>query len=385
MRNTPHWIDPISHLCRQQPDTVALYFSPVQVQATAQRFLDGFDGLVTYAVKANPGEEVLANLVAAGVRAFDVASPQEMQAVRQVCPEAVLHYNNPVRSPKEVALAAELGVASYSVDCERELEKIAAAVQGVEISVRLALPIKGAVYDFGEKFGVGPDEAARLLRQVVALGFTPAITFHPGTQCADPTAWGCYIEAAAKVAKQAEVRLARLNVGGGFAAHRVGEAPNLEAIFTHIRQETDRHFGTDAPLLVCEPGRAMVAESFSIAARVKAMRNGGAVFINDGIYGGFSEGRDMMMVDRLRVVSPDGHMRQGVRHGRVVYGPTCDSIDRLPEPVFLPEDMAEGDYILFDGMGAYSRAINTGFNGYGLGEPITVAQLTETERADYFL
>ncbi|WP_120499587.1 type III PLP-dependent enzyme [Roseovarius sp. EL26] len=375
MRNTPHWNDPISHLRRQQPDTVSLYFSPTQLQATAQRFLDGFDGLVTYAVKANPGEEVLANLVAAGVRAFDVASPQEMQAVRRVFPDAVLHYNNPVRSPKEVALAAELGVASYSVDCARELEKIASLVKDVEISIRLALPIKGAVYDFGEKFGAGPDEAAKLLRRIVELGFTPAMTFHPGTQCADPTAWGCYIAAVADVAKQAGVSLARLNVGGGFAAHRVGDAPDLEAIFDHIRRETDRCFGTDAPELVCEPGRAMVADAFSLAARVKAIRPGGAVFINDGIYGGFSEGRDMMMVDRIRIIDPQGHERAGRMSGRVVYGPTCDSIDRLPDPVALPDDIAEGDYILFDGMGAYSRAINTGFNGYGLGEPVTVTRL----------
>lgn len=375
MRDIPHWPDPISHLKRQQPDEVALYFSPAQLQATAQRFLQGFDGLVTYAVKANPGEEVLANLVAAGVQAFDVASPEEMRAVRRVCPEAALHYNNPVRSAKEVALAAELGVASYSVDCERELEKIAAVAQGAEISVRLALPIKGAVYDFGEKFGVGPERAAVLLRRVVELGFVPAMTFHPGTQCADPAAWGQYVKVVAQVAAQADVKLQRLNVGGGFAAHRVGDAPDLEAIFDHIRAEVDRCFGNDAPALVCEPGRAMVAEAFTLATRVKAIRDSGAVFINDGIYGGLSEGRDMMMVDRVRVVSPDGALRKGTRDGRVVYGPTCDSIDRLPDPVLLPEDIAEEDYILFDGMGAYSKAIGTGFNGYGLSEPVTVANL----------
>ena len=99
------------------------------------------------------------------------------------------------------------------------------------------------------------------------------------------------------------------------------------------------------------------------------------MFINDGIYGGLSESRDMMMVDRIRVISPEGITRTGRRAGRIVYGPTCDSIDRLPDPVQLPEDVAEEDYILFDGMGAYSKAIGTVFNGYGLGEPVTVDRL----------
>ena len=87
-----------------------VYFCPAVLQATARRFQQGFDGLVTYAVKANAGEEVLTNLVAAGIRAFDVASPREMYAVRAVCPDAVLHYHNPVRSPEEVAVAVGLGV-----------------------------------------------------------------------------------------------------------------------------------------------------------------------------------------------------------------------------------------------------------------------------------
>src|SRR6056297_1798086 len=219
MRDIPNWPDPKAHLIRHAPDEPTLYFCPAILQATARRFLSGFDGLVTYAVKANPGEEVLGNLVAAGVRAFDVASPREMYAVRAVCPDAVLHYNNPVRSPEEVAVARALGVASASVDCARELEKLSVLPKPTEISVRLALPVAGAAYDFGEKFGVGPERAETLLREVAARGFVPSITFHPGTQCADPAAWGSYISVAADVARAAGVRLARLNVGGGFASH----------------------------------------------------------------------------------------------------------------------------------------------------------------------
>lgn len=375
MRETPTCADPASHIARHRPDTALHYFSPATLQATARRFRAGFGGLVSYAVKANPGEEVLTNLVAAGITAFDVASPREMSAVRAICPGAVLHYNNPVRSPEEVAVARAMGVASCSVDDAGELAKLEILPRETEIAVRLALPVAGAAYHFGEKFGAGPDRAAALLRQVAGMGFVPAITFHPGTQCAEPAAWGAYVDAAAAVARATGVRIARLNVGGGFAAHRQGAAPDLEAIFDHVGAAVRRAFGPTPPVLVCEPGRAMVAEAFTLATRVKSLREGGPVFLNDGLYGGLGEARDIGCGDRIRVLTPAGRPRRGAPLRRVVFGPTCDSLDRLPEPLALPSDMAEGDYVLFDGMGAYSRSLSTRFNGYGPGGTVTVAAL----------
>ena len=373
MRDIPNWSDPRTHVLRHHPDTAQLYFCPTQLQATARRFQSGFGGEVTYAVKANPGEEVLANLLTAGIRAFDVASPREMYAVRALSQTATLHYNNPVRSNEEIGTAIALGVQSFSVDCLHELDKLAPIHPQSEISVRLALPVEGAAYHFGEKFGTCPEGAARLLQEVVARGYTPSLTFHPGTQCTDPAAWGAYIAEAARVAKAAQVTLARLNVGGGFAAHRAGAAPDLTAVFDRINRDVARHFADTPPQLVCEPGRAMVAEAFTLVARVKSLRPDGAVFLNDGIYGGLTEARDMGIGDRITVFSPDGAFRSAPTQARVVYGPTCDSLDRLPDPVALPGDLSEGDYVAFAGLGAYSRCLSTGFNGYGLGDPITVA------------
>lgn len=373
MRADPYWLDPLTHLRRLRPDHAVMYFSPLVLQHQARRFMDGFPGLVTYAVKANARPEVLVNLVAAGVTGFDVASPAEMEAVRAISPDAALHYNNPVRTPAEVQAALRAGVVSASVDSQSELEKLA-PLGPIEVSVRLALPVRGAAYDFGEKFGVGPDAAVDLLQQVAARGHIPAITFHPGTQCTDAQAWVAYIREAARVAERAGVPLARLNVGGGFAAHRHGDAPDLEQVFDRIGQAVQAHF-PQPPALVCEPGRAMVAEAFTLATRVKALRPNGAVFLNDGIYGALSELRDISGSDRVQVLDPTGRPRQGAPVARIVFGPTCDSLDRLPEPVPFPQDTAEGDYLLFSGMGAYSLAIATRFNGYGVGDPVTVASL----------
>ncbi|MCP4818809.1 MAG: type III PLP-dependent enzyme, partial [Shimia sp.] len=206
-----------------------------------------------------------------------------------------------------------------------------------------------------------------------AMGFQVSITFHPGTQCADPEAWAVYVGVAADVAREAGVTLKRLNVGGGFAAHRTGAEPDLEAIFSRISQEVQAVFGDGAPRLVCEPGRAMVAEAFTLALRVKAVR-GEAVFLNDGAYGSLTELRDIGLPDRVSVLR-NGHNVGGDMLPRVVFGPTCDSLDRLPDLMPLPESIAEEDYVLICAMGAYSASISTGFNGYGRQEIVTVATL----------
>ena len=365
---------PSEYLNKHTPDAPILFFAPAVLQATAHQFQDGFDGLVTYAVKANDRAAVLSNLVAAGITTFDVASPGEMRAVRDVCPTATLHYNNPMRSDAEVAAGIAAGVASWSVDDMSELAKLTGAPRNNEVAVRLALPVKGAAYDFGDKFGATPGAAAQLLRAVVQMGFIPALSFHPGTQCTDPQAWCAYVVEAARIATMAGVKVARLNIGGGFAVDRGAGRPDHGAVFDAVERAVASGFGNDAPKLVCEPGRAMVAPSCVLATQIKGMR-GQAVYLNDGIYGGLVDLRDMGLTGLVSVLGPGG-MRRGNPTPRVVFGPTCDSLDRLPDGLGLPDDTAVGDYVLFGTMGAYSIAMSTPFNGYGVDRIEMVARLS---------
>ena len=362
------WTNPSEFLRNQTPDYPVMFFAPSVLQESARTFIDGFPGLVTYAVKSNPDEMVIQNLVAAGIQGFDVASPAEIEMIARVAPSAAMHYHNPVRGRHEIAYAVSMGVKSYSVDSRSELKKLAEIVpaDGAEISVRFKLPVAGAAYNFGAKFGATVELATELLREAADHGFIPSLTFHPGTQCTDPMAWDAYLRAAAEICRNAGVKARRLNVGGGFPSHRLhGEVPQLGAIFALIERVAGEAFDGQPPALVCEPGRALVAESFSLATRVKGLRDGEHVFLNDGTYGNLDELPITGIIDRIAVVTPDGHRRQGDARPRVIFGPTCDSVDRLPGEVDLPGDLEEGDYLVFSGMGAYSTATNTRFNGFG--------------------
>lgn len=373
------WNHPSEFLAATRPEHPVLMFSPSALHATARRFIEGFPGLVTYAVKSNPEECVIANLAGAGLRGYDVASAAEIDLIRRLQPDAMLHYNNPVRTRAEIAYAVGQGVCSYSVDSASELEKLCAIVppRGVEITVRFKLPVAGAAYDFGAKFGATEALAGTLLARVAEAGFIASLTFHPGTQCTEASAWTRYIEAAGRICAAAGVQIARLNVGGGFPSHRLaGEAPAVAPIFAEIDRATDTVFGAARPTLVCEPGRAMVAEAFTLATRVRAVRDGAHVFLNDGVYGALAELPLVGILNRIEVQTPDGALRVGQKSSRTVFGPTCDSVDRLPSDVDLPDTIEEGDFVLFHGLGAYSAATNTRFNGFGALAIETVLDLT---------
>lgn len=362
------WTNPTEYLTTVKPENPVLFFAPSALQAMARKFIDSFPGMVTYAVKSNPMEEVIENLSAAGLRGFDVASPFEMRLIKRLAPDAALHYNNPVRSLAEIKVAVELGVKSYSVDSASELAKLIAHVpaEGTEITVRFKLPVGGAAYNFGAKFGATAELAVELLKTVAAAGFVPSITFHPGTQCTEPAAWESYIRKAAEIAEEAGVTIARLNVGGGFPNHRLNAVtPDLDSIFEMIDRVATEAFGDNRPLLVCEPGRGLCGDAFTVATRVKALRDDSHVFLNDGVYGSLTELPMIGVIDRTEVRAPDGSLRLGEPMARIVFGPTCDSVDRLPGELMLADDLTEGDFVLFHGMGAYSTVTNTRFNGFG--------------------
>ncbi|MFV0293574.1 MAG: type III PLP-dependent enzyme [Paracoccus sp. (in: a-proteobacteria)] len=372
------WENPAGIIREMQPDNPVMVFAPTVLQERLQLFFDRFPGLVTYAVKSNPDEAVIKTLVAAGIKGFDVASPAEIDLIGRLAPEAACHYHNPVRARSEIAHAVAAGVRAWSVDSYSELDKLIDMVpaEGCEISSRFTLPVAGAIYDFGSKFGGSPEVAAKLLRRVADAGFIPSLTFHPGTQCTDPGAWEQYIHTARDICDMAGVRARRLNVGGGFPSYRVyGVAPDLGGIFDLIGRVTAESFGADMPELVCEPGRGLCADAFSLITRVKAVRDGQAVFLNDGVYGGLAELPVVGNLDRIQLLTPAGEPRGGDEAGRVIFGPTCDSIDRLPGEVVLPGDVQEGDYLILHGAGAYSVVTNTRFNGFGELGWAVVAQL----------
>ncbi len=364
------------------PEQPVFCYSADALRGRVDSFLSGFPGEVSYAVKANSDAGVILAMAACGIETFDVASVEEMALVRSLVPGTVLHYHNPVRSRSEISRAYhQYGCRRFAADDAGEIAKIAAVI-GVdpttEIAVRFRLAANGdAAHDFSTKFGATPEEAAGLLKQVVAAGFVPVLTFHPGSQCLRPAAYARHIAEAARIAENARVTLAALNIGGGFPArYHAGEVPPLAEYFAAITAAAEEHFGAARPPLECEPGRGLVAPALSLLTRVKLVKQSRReVYINDGIYGALMEVSQLpCLMPRFRVIR-DGALLAGETAPFVLYGPTCDPLDRLPTALELPVAIAEDDFIEFDALGAYGAATATRFNGYDSRETISVRRI----------
>ena len=366
--DVPRYPDTQSLIAAEAPDHPAFLFCEAELQRSAALFQNGFDGLVTYAVKANPSEHVVATLAEAGLKAFDVASPNEMALVRRLAPDAAMHYNNPIKSRREIAAAhEEFGIRSYAIDNFAQLDQLAAVVppsRDIEVTVRFKAGKARKAFDFGTKFGVLEAGAIEIVSEVARRGYTPSLCFHVGSQCEDVAAYGRHIAAAGRIAKGAGISLKRLNIGGGFPApYPSSSAPGLDTYFESIRTATTKTFGASAPEMIVEPGRSMVTSSTSLLLRVKHQRAGRSVYVNDGAYGALMEVKFMPILPPTRVWR-GGKELKGETAQFTVWGPTCDSYDVLPQLFDFPASIEEDDWIEFGLLGAYSQASTTSFNGF---------------------
>ncbi|MDH3228430.1 MAG: type III PLP-dependent enzyme [Alphaproteobacteria bacterium] len=364
---SPQWFeDPESMVAALRPSYPVYCLRPHTLAENARLFLDGFPGLVMYAVKCNPHPAVLHHLFEAGIRHFDTASLAEIAAVREGLPEAEAYFMHPVKARAALLSAAKVyDVRHYVIDHADELAKIVATIgrRDIDILVRLSTPGADVLFELSRKFGAPPDEAVQLLRTVHEAGFRTGIAFHVGSQCGDPGAWRTAMDSAAAVIRAAGVPIRYLDVGGGFPANYDNHAtPPLEEYFTAIRKRlATMPVGSDCTVM-CEPGRALVANAISLVTQVH-LRKGDSLYINDGIYHSMSEQATVGIRLPTRMIRPDGPGSKSLAEF-MIYGPTCDSTDVLPHTVRLPADIGEGDWIEFGQIGAYSSAMATRFNGF---------------------
>ncbi len=342
-----------------RPDTVAL---------AARWFQESFKGDVLYAVKANPSPWVIRTLAGAGLRAFDVASVPEMELVAGEVPGARMAFMHPVKSRTAISAAYfDYGVRTFAFDTHEELAKILDATgnaRDLNLMVRLAVSSDGSSYPLAGKFGVEAHEApALLLAARRATQDLMGVAFHVGSQCMRPTAYQGAMSAASRALVRAGVFADVIDVGGGFPSIYPGMVPpSLDDYVASI----DRGFGEmmvhETTELWCEPGRALVAESSSVLTRVE-LRKGDALYLNDGSYGSLFDATHAKWPFPVKLIR-EQTTEAPLKPFRF-YGPTCDSLDHMPGPFWLPEDVGEGDYIEIGMLGAYGVAMSTRFNGYG--------------------
>ncbi len=356
-------------------DAVHLFF-PDKLIEKAEIFLNIFSDRCLYAIKANPHPAVLKTLWHAGMRSFDVASIREIKEVIALFPTARLYFMHPVKSRQAIREAYSLGVRTFAVDHIDELNKIreeTGFARDIDLLLRISVNRKGAAYSLDGKFGARREEAVELLQQARNYSSKLGVCFHVGSQCMRPQAFYEAIHDVAQIIGAAGIEIDLLDVGGGFPVDYPDlAAPQLDLYFDEINKAI-KECGMEHLEILCEPGRALVAESCAVAARIE-LRKDRELYINDGVYGSLFDAGIMNWSYPVEKLEISGITSTEETDDFKLFGPSCDSCDVMEGPFKLPSDVSEGDWIIFYNLGAYGYAMQSQFNGF---YSDTMAAITE--------
>ena len=337
------------------------------IQSASTYFRNKFPGKVLYAVKTNSHPEVLKTIVESGIENFDVASVQEIKDIRAISPDAKCSYMHTVKSRESIKEAYfNFNIKAFSLDTKDELIKIIEATnqaKDLELFVRVAVSNEHAEIDLSKKFGVLTSEATGLLRLTKQYAKKIGLSFHVGSQCMHPISYAKGIGEIGNIIKKTKIIPDYINIGGGFPAIYPDLVPQpLENYFEEIKKSLTNLELEKLPELLCEPGRAIVAESGSTIVRVN-LRKKQKLYINDGTYGTLFDAGTPNMVYPSRLIKSSKIISKKLT-AFDFYGPTCDSMDYMKGPFLLPNNIKENDYIELGQLGAYGLTFRTQFNGF---------------------
>ena len=337
------------------------------INVASKFFQRKFPGKILYAVKTNPHPEVLKTVLESGIQNFDVASINEIKAIKNISPNANCSYMHTVKSRENIREAYfNYGIKTFSLDTKDELIKIIESTDNakdLELFVRVAVSNEHAEIDLSKKFGASISEAIGLYRLTKQYSKRIGLSFHVGSQCMHPISYSKGISEIGKIIKKTKIVPDCINVGGGFPTIYPDLIPqSLDNYFKEIKEGLKNLKLNKNPEIICEPGRAIVAESGSTIVKV-LLRKKQKLFINDGTYGTlFDAGVPNIVYPSKKIVN--GRLSSKKLTSFDFYGPTCDSIDYMKGPFILPNNIKENDYIELGQLGAYGLTFRTEFNGF---------------------
>lgn len=355
--------------------TPTFVYSAASIRSAWRRFDAAFAGAphaLHYALKANSTLAVLRLLRGLGSGA-DANSGGEIAIARRAGfePERIV-FTGVGKTPEELSQAVALGVQAINAESLGELERIAAAARARGVRARVALRVNPDIEAGGHphistgrrinKFGVPIELAREHYRRMAGMaGLEPAgIHVHIGSQITDVAPLRRAAEAVVEVVRELGedgIALDHVDLGGGLGVSYDGTAAptpdEYAAAILPVVQPTGL-------TLLLEPGRAIVAPSAVLLARVIDVKQyfdarpfvvldaGMTELIRPAMYGAYH---------RIEAVTP----RPGGARGTEVVGPLCESSDVVGTNRRLPP-FEPGDLVAIRDAGAYGSSMASNYN-----------------------
>ena len=159
-----------------------------------------------------------------------------------------------------------------------------------------------------------------------------------------------------------------IDIGGGFPGDNNEKFFKMAGVINNSIEELFDTLPTK-PQFIAEPGRFFVTSAYTLVTSVinkKIIKNSEITddkhivyYLSEGVYGSFNN----TVFDHASIILLPFNERNEKQYECTVYGPTCDSIDKVSSNCKLP-DLSIGEVIYIENMGAYTIAASSNFNGF---------------------
>ena len=378
---------PVSHWAEQAGRTPLFVYSQTRIK---QRFADLRDAMpdrlkINYAIKANSFAPLL-SFVSNLADGLDIASGGELEMVRATGFDlSRVSFAGPGKRDVELEAAITAGV-TLNLESEAEAGRAIAIAERLGRTPSLAVRVnpdfelKGSGMKMGggaKPFGIDAERVPSLIEKIVETGCNfRGLHIFTGSQALSAEAvidmQAKVLDCADRLARDADVPLPKLNMGGGFGipyfpgdepldVHAVGQA--LEAQFAALPDTF-----ADAELFI-ELGRYLVGEAGVYLTRIvdRKVSYGETYLVTDGglHHQLAASGNFGTVVRRNYPVAIASRFDVQPEEEANVVGCLCTPLDRLADKAHLPRAEV-GDLIAVFCAGAYGASASpSAFLGQG--------------------
>jgi len=368
---------------------------------------DKIDIVPYYAVKCNPKDFIIKDLIEGGIKNFDCASINEIKMIKNILNKTNNNNNKtnnktnnnnnkndieeiifaqPCKEVEHIKKSMIYGVNLYTFDCIDELYKINKNNERANIVLRLAVDDSNSICKFSAKYGAKLNEVENILYEIEKIRKINSkinfggVSFHVGSGCLSAYQYVNAILDCYNVLNIAEKKYKYnpkiIDIGGGFnnkfPINIISE--NITDIIYKLNINKKYNF-------IAEPGRYFVENCADLYTKINTVKydyntKTGNIYITNGTYQDLNcviydhNTPEIIIYDMKKnkeIYRIDDKKKEN--YVRInIWGPTCDSMDKIGE-YYIPEEyinvLREEDIILkFENMGAYTMAAGCPFNGY---------------------
>jgi len=277
-------------------------------------------------------------------------------------------FNGPIKREADLIRAINDG-ALVHLDSHYELEVISSAAKSNLLKSGSTIGLRVQIGDTS-RFGFTRADIADAIRRVKAAGLT-IVSLHGHLSTADRAAhhYGTITQELLEVAEHFSLdSIKRIDVGGGFfGAYPQGVDPNRFPSFDHYSTQITNSlsksewFSRIKPTITVEPGVSVLANSSSFITKifdVKSVNSNRQLTVDGSVYNIKPSG-----LDRTPLFRAITKVQNSNTTPSSIVGSTCMERDVIVASSMITK--AEiGDFIIFEGMGAYTNVLTPNFINY---------------------